>query len=221
MEFEEAYEKLTDRALVFYSVLARFEVFKQPLSKDEFLKQVVSHIKSTAENLAKEWGDPWVTVLGFPGTLLFGLSDCLFHSSYDGMEGAQDCYDALSNLLNQAGIDFVWTFDSDEETLRFRAGATSWEVECKALRWIDEPISWAKIDPHLTKYLLERNWMLYPVTTGDSWITYLLVRPRAVNALKYYLIPAYGPAHPEYDPRVEWIYVGIPEDQRPSSIWEL
>lgn len=221
VEYQEAYENLKSRALDFHFVLRDNGVYHKPISDEEFLERIEPDIRNTADNLAKGRGDPWATVLGFPVGLLSSVDDCLCRSSFDGMGGPKAFYEALQTILAQAGFQLSWHFAQDAEKLQFKVASVMWDVECKSLKWIDDPISHSRIEPNLTDFLEHAGLYLYPITTGDSFLEYLLIPLETKSALKKYLIAAHGDSHPEHDARDEWLYNGVPEDKRPPSIWDL
>lgn len=221
MNYQEAYENLKKRALKFHTFLAHQCVYKEEVTENWFLELVEEQIESAANDLVSGRGDPWVTVFAFPVRLLFGIKQQIYTSGFDAMGSPQEFYEALEDILSQRGYTFSWNFYEDEERLRFKVEDVEWEVQCKNLHYIEDPIYHSKIEPNLTEFLEEQGQYLFPYTTGDAWGEYILIPLKAKEGIKEFLVPAYGSIHPEFDPRGEWLYAGIPEDKHPLSIWDL
>ena len=221
MDYQEAYENLKNRALKFHAFLSEYGVYREDVSEDRFLELVEDQIASASNALESGRGDPWVTVFAFPVGLTLGIRHQIYHSGFDVMESPKEFYEALKDILSQRGYEFDWHFDEDQELLRFNVEDIEWEVECKNLRFIEEPISHSKIEPNLSDFLEKQGLYLFPITTGDAIGEYILIPIEAKDAIKEFLVPAFGSIDPEFDPRGEWLYSGIPEDKRPENLWDI
>lgn len=223
MEYVEVIEKLTERALDFHCVLCECGVYTENLSEDEFLQRTLDTIKKTAKNIAEGMGDPGATILGFPETLLYTISDVLYTTTWDTEDSPEELFERLRELFEKTHFRFAWRFDDEQQRLSFHIDSIKWSVACADLDqenlWIN-PLEFSELEPRLNEYLGSQKWTLYPVATGDQTGRFLLMSVTAVNAVKDFLLAAFPEGYQNHDPRSEWLYTGIPVSKLPSNIWE-
>lgn len=215
--------KLKKRALDFHRVLREYGVYTRNILETEFLHRTLDTIERTANNIVSGIGDPGATILGFPESLLFSLSDVLYTTTWDTEDGAEKLFECLRDLFEQTDFHFAWRFDDEQQRLSFQIDSVEWSVACVDLDqedlWIN-PLDFSELEPRLNDYLESQEWTLYPVTTGDQTGRFLLMPLKAVDAAKDYLLVAHPEVYPDYDPRSEWLYTGVPVSELPTSIWE-
>jgi len=219
MKTPEAHERLRKRALEFHRTLAIAGAYSRPVSEDEYLALVEEEIQRTVTSMESE--DPWLTLISFPERLLFGLERVLYISGWDATGQAKHLFPLFEELLPKIGLPFSWAFDESAQTLRFEVGDCRWQVRCQTLRFIDEPLSFSRIEPNLFPYLESRGWTLFPVASGDTFERFMLIRNEGVSRIKEFIIPGYRPLHEKFDQRVMWLFEGVPDDKKPNDPWKL
>jgi hypothetical protein len=233
MEYYEVLERLKRRALGFHHVLSRTGVYRTELSEAEFLRRINDIVKEMAEEVTEDIANGseefLVTVMILPEILLNELSDIIYTSSWDMGLGAVEFFNQLQNLFDQSPFHFIWSLDKAQGKLDFEIDSIAWSIDVRDMNLIDKSFSFAastfvveardwlnilssELD-ELYDYLTDQGWQLYPSTTGDEIIVFLLLPEIAVDAVKDYLISI-------YDPRAEWFYTtGIPDSEKPLDIW--
>jgi hypothetical protein len=223
LEYSEVIRKLKKRALDFHHVLREYGVYTRDCSETEFLQRTNDIAESCAKNIVGGIGDPGATILGFPEALLGSLSGLIRTATYDTEDGAEKLFERLRELFEQTDFHFAWRFDVEQQRLSFQIDSTEWSVACVDLDqedlWIN-PLHFSELEPRLNDYLHNYDWTLYPVTTGDQVALFVLMPLKAVDAVRDYLLVEYPEAHPNHDPRSEWLYTGVPVSELPSAIWE-
>lgn len=220
MEFDEAYSRLRERAIDFHQLLLSNSIYQESLSADHYLSLIEETLSATAEGIASGRLDRWVAVLGFCESLLYRIEDYLPTVSFDVTQGPREHMAALEKLLGRVGYRFSWMIDDNANVVHLKLDDIEWEGSCVDGWWAHEP-PFTKDKPNLIQFLQDHGWFLYAAGTGDALIRYLLVPPHSKEALKKYLIPGFSPMHPDHDPRIDWFYEGVPEDQRPGNLWEI
>jgi hypothetical protein len=220
MEYQEVFEGLKERALLFHKTLVNKSVYQKQLSENDFLTLIEERLIDSADIIASGSSDPWVNVLGFCEGLLFKIKDYVFTSWFDAMEGPEEHLGSLKELLGQAGYQFSWNVDLDEKVVHFKVEDVEWDGPYHDFWWGTEP-PFSTETPNLMDFLDSEDWFLYPVGTGDATGTYLLIPMSAKEPLKKFLVPGFSQAHEEFDPRITWLYEGVPENQRPDNLWEI
>lgn len=220
MEYQQVYERLLERAISFHHLLTAHSIYQEPLSSDQFMLLIEETMTAAAEGIAEGQLDPWVTVLGLCEALLDPLGEYVFSAQFDVMEGPQEHMTALQHLLQRSGYHFSWSIDEDAEVVRFKFEDIEWDAPIVDAWWAHEP-PFSKDEPNLIVLLKDREWFLYVAGTGDATVRYLLIPPDSKESLIKYLVPGFSPVHPDHDPRVDWFYSGVPEDQRPEYFWEI
>jgi hypothetical protein len=215
----DAHNRLKGRATDFHHALEQAGAYREPISVEEFLQRVDDEIQRIIKNM--ETDNPWITLLCFAERLLLNLEDVLYISGVDVMDGATHFFDTFTNLLSQAGFDFSWEFDEGNQRLHYRVGDYAWDVHCETLRFIDEPLSFSRIQPELFDYLKRKGWTLYPVVSLDAYERYMLFSNEGFSRIREFIIPGYRPLHSRYDERINWLFEGMPEDKKPDDPWQL
>ncbi|MBN1317368.1 MAG: hypothetical protein JXA42_17940 [Anaerolineales bacterium] len=208
LKYYKLITNLKKRALNFHQVLLEYGVYTRNVTENEFLQRIHGATEKTAMNLVGGIGDPGATILGFPGSLLFNLSDVLHTTTWDIEDDSKVLFENLSDLFQETDFRFVWRVDDKQQKIIYQIDSTEGSVACPDL-WID-PLDFSEFEPRLNGYLQSREWMLYFVTTGDQTFRFVLMPLKAVDAVRDYLIISYPEIHPCYDPRSEWLYNGVP-----------
>lgn len=231
--YDEVLERLERRALGFHHVLSRTGVYRTELSEAEFLRRINDIVREMAEEVTEDIANGseefLVTVMILPEILLNELSDIIYTSSWDMELGAVEFFNQLQSLFDQSPFHFTWSLDKAQGKLDFEIDSIAWSIDVRDMTLIDKSFSFAastfvveardwlnilssELD-ELYDYLTDQGWQLYPSTTGDEIIVFLLLPEIAVDAVKDYLISI-------YDPRAEWFYTtGIPHSEKPLDIW--
>jgi hypothetical protein len=181
---------------------------------------IEENLSSAAEGIVSSQLDPWVTALGFCEALLSRIEDFLCSVSFDVMKGPDEHMSALQQLLQKAGYRFSWRIDADANVVHFKFEDIEWEGPRVDAWWAHEP-PFSKNEPNLIEILQKHGWYLFVAGTGDATIRYLLVPPNSKEVLKKYLVPGVSMVHPDYDPRVDWLYEGISEEFKSENFWEI
>jgi len=221
MEYQEVYKGLKKRALSFHKVLVNESVYQKQLSEDAFLNLIKDQLKDSAEGITNGRIDPWVNVLGFCEALLFDLEDFLFTVTYDAMEGPQEHLGALKTLLTKVGYEFSWEIDEETNQIHFKVEDIEWSGPRVDAWWLTDPDFFSEETPNLIDFLDNEGWFLFLAGTGDATGRYLLVPLNSKEELKKFLVPGFCQRHKEFDPRIAWLYEGVPKDERPEDLWEI
>lgn len=217
MEYSEVLAKLTECVVRFHQTLVEAKAYKVEITAQEFLRRTNEQVATAAQKIVDGQSDAWLVVLQLAHSLLYDLADVLHMVYWDTEDVAPDLFLALERLFSPSPFHFEWNFDATEQRLHFRIDMFTWSVPCDSLNqeelWI-EPFQFTQLDPNLNDYLQSHGWYFYEPTGFDQVAQFLLVSLSSVEHLKRYLIPC-------FDPRESWFHKGIPESDKPSSIWLL
>lgn len=223
MERSEVLSRLRKRALRFHRVLSEYGIYTKRLSESEFLERSDGLIEKTADHIVQRIGDPGANIVGLPAALLSCLSDALHTQTWDFEDGPEALFEKLTDLFRSSDYPFSWAFQATSMELEFQIGQARWSVQVTDLEqeelWLDA-LGFTEIFPRVNDYLRMQGWTLHTPATGDQTFRFVLMSLGAAAAVRDYLFLCLYEAHPDHDPRSDWLYMGVPVSELPETIWQ-